>query len=225
MKKKILELSKSVSKHCVGLEGNVSAKYKDDLIIKASGTSLKTLTNKDLVSFDFKGNQLNNFNKKGSMELSFHTYLLSFDKINYVSHTHPSNTVKILCSELSETFAQKRLFPDQVIFNGGKSCLIPYAKPGEDLTNLIKDGINLFIKKEQYFPKLILLENHGIICCGETIQECIISTDICEKSAEIFIGSHILGKTHFLSETEVNNLITDKKEIYRQNLVKQNGNK
>ena len=85
MKKKILELSKSVSKHCVGLEGNVSAKYKDGLIIKASGTSLKTLTNKDLVSFDFKGNQLNNFNKKGSMELSFHTYLLSFDKINYVS--------------------------------------------------------------------------------------------------------------------------------------------
>ena len=40
MKKKILELSKSVSKHCVGLEGNVSAKYKDGLIIKASGTSL-----------------------------------------------------------------------------------------------------------------------------------------------------------------------------------------
>ena len=79
--------------------------------------------------------------------------------------------------------------------------------------------------KEKYFPKLILLQNHGIICCGETIQECIMSTDICEKSAEIFIGSHVLGKTHFLNETEVNNLITDKKEIYRQNLIKQNGNK
>ena len=159
------------------------------------------------------------------MELSFHTYLLSFDDINYVSHTHPSNTVKILCSELSETFAQNRLFPDQVIFNGTKSCFVPYAKPGEELTNVIKDCINLFIKEEKYFPKLILLQNHGIICCGETIQECIMSTDICEKSAEIFIGSHVLGKTHFLNETEVNNLITDKKEIYRQNLIKQNGNK
>jgi L-fuculose-phosphate aldolase len=223
--KKILELSKSVSKHCVGFEGNVSSKYKNGLIIKASGTRLESLTKKDLVFFDFKGNQLNNFKKRGSMELSFHTYLLSFDDINYVSHTHPSNTVKILCSELSETFAQNRLFPDQVIFNGPKSCFVPYAKPGEELTNVIKDYINLFIKEEKYFPKLILLQNHGIICCGETIQECIMSTDICEKSAEIFIGSHFLGKTHFLNETEVNNLITDKKEIYRQNLIKQNGNK
>ena len=94
--KKILELSKSVSKHCVGFEGNVSSKYKNGLIIKASGTRLESLTKKDLVFFDFKGNQLNNFKKRGSMELSFHTYLLSFDDINYVSHTHPSNTVKIL---------------------------------------------------------------------------------------------------------------------------------
>jgi len=113
--KKILELSKSVSKHCVGFEGNVSSKYKNGLIIKASGTRLESLTKKDLVFFDFKGNQLNNFKKRGSMELSFHTYLLSFDDINYVSHTHPSNTVKILCSELSKTFAQNRLFPDQFI--------------------------------------------------------------------------------------------------------------
>ena len=81
--KKILELSKSVSKHCVGFEGNVSSKYKNGLIIKASGTRLESLTKKDLVFFDFKGNQLNNFKKRGSMELSFHTYLLSFDDINY----------------------------------------------------------------------------------------------------------------------------------------------
>ena len=59
--KKILELSKSVSKHCVGFEGNVSSKYKNGLIIKASGTRLESLTKKDLVFFDFKGNQLNNF--------------------------------------------------------------------------------------------------------------------------------------------------------------------
>lgn len=35
--KKILELSKSVSKHCVGFEGNVSSKYKNGLIIKQVG--------------------------------------------------------------------------------------------------------------------------------------------------------------------------------------------
>jgi L-fuculose-phosphate aldolase len=208
--KKILELSKSVSKHCVGFEGNVSSKYKNGLIIKASGTRLESLTKKDLVFFDFKGNQLNNFKKRGSMELSFHTYLLSFDDINYVSHTHPSNTVKILCSELSKTFAQNRLFPDQVIFNGTKSCFVPYAKPGEELTKLIKFHVKAFIDKESYFPNLILLENHGVIACGKSIKECIIATDICEKAASVFIGAISLGNAKFLSDKEIINLVSNR---------------
>ena len=49
--KKILELSKSVSKHCVGFEGNVSSKYKNGLIIKASGTRLESLTKKEVQAF------------------------------------------------------------------------------------------------------------------------------------------------------------------------------
>ena len=68
-------------------------------------------------------------------------------------------------------------------------------------------------------PKVILLKNHGIITCGKTIDECIISTDICEKSADIFIGSVSLGKINFLSNKELEDLVNDKNEKYRQNLL------
>lgn len=217
----LISLSKQVSKYCIGMEGNVSAKTENGLLIKASGARLSELSYDDLVEFDMSGNQLSNTSKKGSMELSFHTFLLGFEEINYVSHTHPTNTLKILCSDMSELFASNRMFPDQVVFNGVKSCLVPYAKPGEDLTKMISECVNSFIENEGYFPKLILLRNHGIITCGKTIDECIISTDMCEKSAEIFIGSVSLGrKINFLSDKESNDLVEDKNEKYRQGLLK-----
>ena len=120
---RLISLSKGISKYCVGMEGNISGKIDENsFLIKASGCRLSDLKSNGLVKFDFNGNQLNNPNKKGSMELSFHTFLLGFDNINYVSHTHPTNTLKVLCTNQSNIFAKYRLFPDQVVFNGSKSC-------------------------------------------------------------------------------------------------------
>ena len=217
--KDLINLSHSVSKYCVGMEGNVSMKTETGLVIKASGSKLSNLNEKDLVSFDFLNKQLDNFEKKGSMELGFHTFLLQQDNINFISHTHPINTLKILCSQHVDVFANNRLFPDQVVFNGKKSCVVPYAKPGDELTEAIKTQVNFFIKINEEFPKLILLKNHGIIACGKTAEECIIITEICEKAAEIFIGSVLLGGTNFLSTFQINNLIFDEKEKYRKSLL------
>lgn len=215
----LISLAKQVSKYCVGMEGNVSAKTNTGLLIKASGARLNNLNTNNLVEFDFKGNQISNMDRKGSMELSFHMYLLEFNDINFVSHTHPTNTLKVICSVNSTIFANKRFFPDQVIFNGKKSCLVPYAKPGNDLTHAIKINVEYFIAKEGYFPKLILLENHGIITCGKTIDECIISSEICEKSAEIYSGFNI-DNLFYLSDKQVDDLINDDNEKYRESLIK-----
>ena len=217
--KDLLSLSKRASKFVVGMEGNISKKTNFGISIKASGSKLKTLKSDDIIDFDFNGKQLNNFNKKGSMELGFHLYLLSEKNINFICHTHPTNTLKILSSNLSKLFANNRIFPDQVIFNGKKSCLVPYATPGDDLTKLIKKYVSEFIINENCFPKLILLENHGIISCGKTIDECIIITEICEKSAEIFIDTINLGGINFLNEFEVEKLINNKEEKYRKSLI------
>jgi len=176
----LLSLSHSLSNFVVGMEGNVSKKENNVITIKASGTSLKNLSPKDLVDFNLNGEQISNHNKKGSMELSFHTYLY-------------------------ENF-------DIIIFNGKKSCVIPYAKPGIPLMNMIGVHLESFIKTENFFPNVILLKNHGLITCGKTILECIYATEICEKSAEIFMGKY---KPNFLTEDEVNDLLNDDKEKYR----------
>jgi L-fuculose-phosphate aldolase len=212
----LLELSKSLSEFVVGMEGNISKKTNDGIIIKASGSNLRHLKESDLVTYDFNGNQTNNFNKKGSMELSFHLFLLNNYNIKYVAHTHPTNTLKILVSDKINEFANKRLFPDQVIFNGKKSCVIPYSLPGQLLTTQIKNHLNDFITDEKYFPNLILLKNHGVIVCGNSIEECIYGTEICEKSAEIFLTDF---NRDYLTENEVNDLINDEQEKYRKALL------
>jgi hypothetical protein len=47
-----------------------------------------------------------------------------------------------------------------------------------------------------------------------------MSTDMCEKSAEIFVGSFTLGKINFLSDSESDDLVKDNNEKYRQGLLK-----
>ena len=213
------KLGKRVSKYVVGAEGNISKKLNGLFYVKSRGSFLKNLNDSDIVCYDFDGKQKDNFHKKGSMELNFHKYLLNNDDINYVCHTHPVNTLKILCSDYSEEFSEKRFFPDQIIFNGKKSCLIPYATPGIELFNLIEIFVSDFIRKEKQFPKLILLENHGIITCGKTIDECVVITEICEKSAEIFINNKNLNSMIYLSEEEIEKLLNDENEKYRKSLI------
>ena len=121
----VLEMAKNVSHFTISGEGNVSVRDGDAMLIKASGSTLETMTDEDLVRCDLDGNALEGEERKPSMEVSFHAWILkTFPSINCVCHTHPTNTIKILCSSRISDFANRRLFPDQVVRNGIKSCLV-----------------------------------------------------------------------------------------------------
>ena len=216
----VLDLAKKVSKNTIAGEGNVSIRDGDTLLIKASGSTLETMTDDDLVRCNLDGNALDDEKKKPSMEVSFHAWILkSFPEIKCVCHTHPTNTNKILCSGDIIDFASKRLFPDQVVRNGIKSCVVPYATPGISLREEIKKSVLEFIVDNGFFPKLILLKNHGIITASTSVQEAIVSTLMCEKSAEIFIGAKMLGNIQFLTQEEIYAVNTHPSEKYRRSLI------
>ena len=222
----ILELAHTLSPYTICGEGNVSGRsssvYQDikgeSFWIKASGTSLDTLKKEDLVACHLNAVPFN-AKDKPSMEVLFHAWIFdNYPEVNYVAHTHPTYTNQILCSEKAYSFAEKRLFPDQVVRNGRKSCLVPYATPGKELRDEIKKQIGYFVEEEDFFPKLILLENHGIITTGETHTECIASTLMCEKSAQIFVGARSLGQVQFLTEEQVAAVDKCPNEAYRRKL-------
>ena len=216
----LLNLSYEVSSQAICGEGNVSMRGDEGFYIKASGTDLATMEWEDTVHCDLEGNSYEGEEKKPSMEVSFHAWFYrTFPEINFVSHTHPTNTVKILCSGRVSTFANQRLFPDQVVRNGVVSCLIPYATPGIPLMEQIELSVIEFMQQKGFFPKLILLQNHGIITASSSAQECLTSALMCEKSAEIFMGAKLLNNMAFLSPKAVTELDADPNEKYRRNLI------
>jgi len=215
----LIKLASSVSRLVVGAEGNVSERTNSGFAIKASGSDMRVLTINDIVLCDNRGQKIDSSDKQPSIETGFHAWLYEHPSINFIAHTHPTNTLKILCSDFVKEFAQIRLFPDQVVYNGERSCIVPYAMPGDDLLNRIKYSVTNFIEIEQHFPKVILLENHGIICAANSYKQCIFASEICEKSAEIFLGTKLLVKTNSLDSLSVQTIKTDQKEIYRQSIL------
>ena len=201
----IIELASALGPYAICGEGNVSVKDDDSFWVKASGTSLDTLEKRDLVACKLSGVPFDSLGLKPSIETGFHAWFMrEFDEIKFIAHTHPPKSMQVVCSEQIWSFAEHRLFPDQVVRNGAKSCVVPYAMPGKPLLNEIEKSVLAFAEEEGYFPKLILLQNHGIIVASTSHKDCIASTMMCEKSAEIFIGAKVLGQTRFLSEDEVN---------------------
>jgi len=220
MMSEILELAREVSDYTICGEGNVSMRVDENtFLIKASGTSLHKLTKEDLTLCNTNGAQIELSHKKPSIETSFHAWIMkNFSEVNFIAHTHPSHTAKILCSEVIYDFADHRWFPDQVVRNGVKSCVVPYASPGEPILKLIEKYVSRFIDHEGFFPKLILLQNHGIITASTSKKDCVIATLMCEKSADIFIGAKLLGGIKFLTKQEINLVDTCPNEIYRRTM-------
>jgi L-fuculose-phosphate aldolase len=218
----ILELAREISEYTICGEGNVSVRVDEStFLIKASGTSLHTLSDEDLTLCNTNGAQIELYHKKPSIETSFHAWIMkTFPDINFIAHTHPPHTTKVLCASprILSDFADYRWFPDQIVRNGTKSCVVHYAPPGEAILKLVEKHVTEFVDHEGFFPKLILLQNHGIITASASKKDCAAATLMCEKSAEIFVGAHTLGGVKFLTKQEVADVDTCPNENYRRNM-------
>jgi L-fuculose-phosphate aldolase/L-ribulose-5-phosphate 4-epimerase len=198
---------KGLARFVVGTEGNVSYRDGDHFRVKESGTSLEDAR---FVTCDLSGKPLKP-KCRPSLEADFHSLVYRNSDYEFVAHTHPTNTLKILCSdnELIRTFAVRRLFPDQVVFNGVMSCVVPYATPGAPLAAAIEGAV----KEWGCFPRLLLLKNHGIVCCGYSMKEILVMTEICEKAAEVLLGA---TNVSFLSNEQVTSIWNDEGEAHRK---------
>ncbi|MEL7091341.1 MAG: class II aldolase/adducin family protein [Pseudomonadota bacterium] len=88
-----------------------------------------------------------------SIETTFHAAL----DHAVVAHTHSIATlVHVICAEGRAAAARK--------LEGLPFVLVPYAKPGLPLTREI-------LARVSGDTQVILLQNHGLICCGATVAE------------------------------------------------------
>jgi len=155
--------------------------------------------------------------KKPSVEAIFHAYLLTLPGVNYVGHTHPITVNQILCSTHGRSFATHRLFPDEIVCCGVESVFVPYTDPGLKLSQAIKTAVEEYIARLSRPPRIILLENHGLIALGATPEAVLAGTLMAAKAAEIYMGAAAISAVpRFLKPEQVERIAGRPDEHYRQ---------
>jgi rhamnose utilization protein RhaD (predicted bifunctional aldolase and dehydrogenase) len=101
-----------------------------------------------------------------SVETVLHAICLNLEGVNFVGHTHPTAINAILCSRQVEEAVSGRLFPDQVIYCGPASVYILFTDPGVPLARKVGDSIDQYIDEYREVPKVILMQNRGLIALG-----------------------------------------------------------
>ncbi|HEX3444584.1 MAG TPA: class II aldolase/adducin family protein [Chthoniobacterales bacterium] len=223
-------------------EGNVSARLDDlTFLVKASGTSLGSLVEENLTEcrfdrlFSFFGDEpvsdaeveaallqsrVDPGALKPSVETFFHAFLLSLPDIRFVGHTHPIAVNQILCSSHARDFSRQRQCPDEVVCCGPVSLLIPYIDPGLALARRIRDELAAFQLVHGKLPRVILLENHGVITVGSSVQAVRAAMLMTVKAAQIYIGAQQLGNLTHLPESEVTRIESRLDEEYRRKMLR-----
>lgn len=244
----LLKLSHDLGREDRGLamlgEGNTSCRLDaDTFLVKASGSSLTNLREDQLVACRFSvllplleasaltdaevekkllDSRVDPTQPKPSVEAVFHAYFLSLPGIDVVGHTHPIAINSILCAgeSTARRFAEERRFPDEIVCCGAKSALVPYVDPGTILAQAIRAETDKFISAENRPPRVILLQNHGLIAIGATTGSVLAATLMAEKSASIFLGANSLGGAVGLTEKHVARIDSRPDEHYRQRMLK-----
>ena len=152
-----------------GPGGNTSFKRDGTMWIKASGTELAEAETRDIfvavdvnrarAEIDGAGDGtcraalLDASGLRPSIETTFHALM----DAPFVFHTHSVATLVHVTSEAGERAALEKLADLAPV-------LVPYAKPGLPLTRAIAERI-------APDTRVILLANHGLIVCGESVSE------------------------------------------------------
>jgi rhamnose utilization protein RhaD (predicted bifunctional aldolase and dehydrogenase) len=222
-------------------EGNTSAKVDDDTFyVKASGTQLGTMKPSDFVEVQAKvaltlleretatdaeikdvlqSAVVGDTQMRPSVETVMHALLLGLQGVNFIAHTHPTAVNAIMCSTKAEEAVSGRLFPDEIVCCGPAPVYVPWTEPGPPLARKIRDLINAYVDERGYRPKTMLMQNHGLVALGATVDEILSITSMAVKTFKILLGAYAMGGPAFMAPDMVDRLWNRPDEVYRHKLL------
>lgn len=154
-----------------------------------------------------------------SVETVLHAICLGLEGINFVGHTHPTAINALTCSDVFETAVSGRLFPDEIVMCGPAPVVVPYTDPGVPLARQVQRLIEQHLEEYREVPKVILMQNHGLIALGRTSQQVENITAMAVKAARVLLGTYALGGPHFMTPRAVERIHTRPDELYRRKIL------
>jgi L-fuculose-phosphate aldolase len=180
---------------CVAGEGNISVRINDEkILVTPTGSCLGDLKPKDFVAVTMYGEALDPEAPAASSETKMHLEIYNRrSDINAIVHCHPRNAlVYAICHQVLPW----KTHPEVVAFLG-EIPTIPYGRPST---------IELAVKTAESLPAGFyagLMENHGTITLGDTIQTAFRRTEVLDEFAYICILSKLIGTPFSIPESDI----------------------
>jgi L-fuculose-phosphate aldolase len=187
--------------------GHISARRPDQRCIHMNphDLGLEEIVADDIILIDFDGIILEGSGRRHS-EYPIHAEIYkTYPQINCVVHTHPFYSIIIGATEgcIRPISHEGSIFSDIPLFKE-TALLIRTAELGHTVAEYL-DG-----------HRAMLMQNHGIVVVGESIEEAAVYAILLERAAKLQVLAAGVGPLH----TTKGHQISDKKEqvFYPQNI-------
>ena len=169
--------------------GNVSMRYGDQIVVTASGVSLRDVDFSNLLVCDMDGNVLENpAGLKPSKETVLHLKVYKArEDIDSIIHVHPTFSVAYSIND--------RLIPILTASAKMKIIEVPmagYANPG---TTELSEFVDTTVRGASKDIHAIVLKAHGIIAYEAGMSKCFDIAELVEDTARISYYAEMLSQT------------------------------
>jgi L-fuculose-phosphate aldolase len=181
-----------------GADGNLSMKVDGGVLVTPSGAHKGFLKCRDLSLVSFDGRHLKG--GKPTTELPLHLAALEArPEMKAVVHAHSPSCVAMTLVRHPQLDG---VIPEVTTAIGG-FCVVPYETPGS--TAIARTAAKALEKYDA-----VVMERHGTLAVGRTIEEACARTESLEHAANILWMSHCLARPQRLPEKELRAL----REVY-----------
>jgi L-fuculose-phosphate aldolase len=159
-----------------GASGNISARvpFTDTFLIKPSGARMECLKPEELVLVDLQGNKIKG-KSNVSMETPIHAAIYRARKdVQAVVHTHAPTATAFGIAKTEILPLQVEMF--MLLQNGVP--VVPFELPGSK-------ALAEAIQRKMADYDAVILENHGIVTVGSTIEAACNLNEMVEEAAKI----------------------------------------
>ena len=166
-----------------GTSGNISARISgtDTFLIKPSGARMECLKADELVLVDLQGNRIRG-ESNVSMETPIHSVIYRTRKdVQAIVHTHAPTATAFGIAKTEILPLQIEMF--MLLPNGVP--IIPFKPPGSE-------ALAKAVQKRMVNYDAVILENHGIVTVGSTIEAACSLNEMVEEGARIQLLTMLL---------------------------------
>ena len=179
-----------------GYSGNISARYRNGMLITTSGSANGYLKESQIVYTDFDGKSLEK-GKKPSSEKFLHIELYKLrPEFNFIIHVH-APYLSSFASSGRDLMAP--IMAENVFYFGGIP-LAEYALPST--MDLVKNTVKYFDKYDA-----VLMANHGFIVGSKTIEDAYLKLELAESYAQVVLNTEILGGAKILNDEQAQSIL------------------